>query len=66
MLTCDICKKEITSRRDLLKPARLPYEYSCSAWQSKDFDMCHSCEKELHNILTVAKANFMNSKRDED
>lgn len=62
MLSCDICKKEINGRRDILRPIRLPYEYACNAWQSKNFDVCSDCERLLNAVVLQAKCDFVNGK----
>ena len=64
MLTCDICKREI-KRRDIHKQITLPYEYSCSAFQVKEFDLCNDCQKKLNDEIIITKLNFV-SKKDKD
>ena len=59
MLKCDICNKQITSRRDIFKQISLPYEYSCKAYQNKNFDVCSECQIALNNILVETKLEFV-------
>ena len=62
MLTCDICKKTIEGRRDIRTPIKLPYVYTCSAWQVKEFDVCSDCERILSAVITQVKCDFANGK----
>lgn len=61
MLFCDICNKEITTRRDILKRITLPYEFSCKAFQNKEFDICTECHQSLNLIITQMKLDFVNT-----
>ena len=66
MLFCDVCNAPIQSRRDIRKRIDLPYEYSCSAWQHKEFDLCDHCERFLLDVVNQAKSDFVNGKISED
>ena len=62
MLLCDICNAEIEGRRDD-KKVILPYEYSCKAFQTKEFDLCNTCHALLNRQITIAKMKFTNKNK---
>ena len=62
MLICDRCKKVMDSRRDLHKLISLAYDFQCSAWQRKEFDICGDCRLELHIRQCRTEYDFINNR----
>ena len=62
MLTCDVCKKAIEGRRDILRQFTLPYEFVNGAWQTKNYDLCSNCQRILSTVVAQARCDFANGK----